>query len=89
MSPTALLVYALSSHAGRATAQCGKGQSERDCRVGDKAGPTPGAGGENPRARIWGDGATPGRGRQTGTELSLSEPEPLADRSGFQLAVTR
>jgi hypothetical protein len=30
-----------------------------------------------------------GRRRQTGTALSLSEPGPLGERGGFQLAVTR
>ncbi len=31
---------------------------------------------------------TPGRGRHTGTALLLSGPGPLAERGGFQLAVT-
>ena len=35
-----------------------------------------------------GELATPGRGRQTGTALLLSEPGPLAERGGLQLAVT-
>jgi len=35
-----------------------------------------------------GELATPRRGRQTGTALLLSESGPLAERGGFQLAVT-
>jgi hypothetical protein len=42
-----------SGHIGATTAPCEEGQSERDCPVGDKAEPTPGSLGADPRARIW------------------------------------